>query len=358
MNKRNIYMDALSILSCIAVVYLHCSTVVFVNQGDLLWFLSIIVQSLFCFAVPVFFMISGANLIGYRAKYSTSTFLIKRVKRVVLPLVGFSFLYFAFACFASDVFGLAPRPFDLVSFGRDLLTNRICDVYWFIYSILALYLVTPLLSLAADDKKLLQYLLLLSFASTTVIPLINRFAPTHTLLNLLAIPYVTGPIFFYLLGYYIEHYVDAAAISRWLLAASSIIAVVCMVIMTVKINLSHTVLSGAFSNFDNFYINITNLPCVVLSASLFLLFKSYEPLMQDARCFTSKAFRTLCKAPFYVYLIHMLIINTLDVYVPHRILWDLGLRPVVVACIAFAFALAYVGAKTALVSLFRRFSTQ
>ena len=306
------------------------------------------------FAVPVFFMISGANLIGYRAKYSTSMFLTKRVKRVVLPLVGFSFLYFALACFAPNIFGLAPRPFDLVSFGRDLLTNRICDVYWFIYSILALYLVTPLLSLAADDKNLLQYLLVLSFASTTVIPLINRFAPTHTLLNLLAIPYVTGPIFFYLLGYYLERYVDAAAISRWLLCASSILAVACMVFMTVRTNLSHTVVSGSFSSFDNFYINITNLPCVMVSSSLFLLFKSFEPSMRAARAFGSKAFRSLCKAPFYVYLIHMLIINTLDVYVPHRILWDLGLRPLVVAGVAFVFALVYVGARSALTSFSRR----
>lgn len=331
-------MDVLSILSCIAVVYLHCSTVVFVNQGDLLWLLSIIIQSIFCFAVPIFFMISGANLIGYRSKYETKAFLIKRIRRIVIPLVCFSFLYYALSCFAPGPFGLTPRQFNLVEFSRDLLTNSICDVYWFLYSILGLYLITPLLSLAANRKRLIEYLLFLSFLSTALIPLINRFSTTHTLMSLFVIPYLTGPIFFYLLGYYVERYVDDSAKYRPILLMIGLVSIVLMAIMTIKTNMTHTVASGNYAAYDNFYVYIYHVPCIALSLSIFLWFKSLEPLFQKISCLRGGVFTSFASAPFYVYLLHMLVIHALDVYVPHRILWDLGIRPVVVVFLSFSCA--------------------
>ncbi|WP_102337370.1 acyltransferase [Collinsella provencensis] len=348
MTQRNIYMDVLSILSCMAVVYLHCSTVVYVNQGDLLWFFSIIVQSLFCFAVPVFFMISGANLIGYRKKYDTKTFLIKRLKRVAIPLVGFSALYYLLSCFAPGFFGLPARELSISGFVAGLFTNSICDVYWFLYAILALYFVTPLLSLAADDKGLLRYLLIVSFISTAAIPLVNRFAPIHTLLDLFVVPYLSGSIFLYLLGYYIERYVE---ITRKIRLGAIGVAIICfaiMAVMTYKTNVSHTVISGNFAEFDNFYINVYNIFCSTYSCAVFCLAKDAESRMRDVSAFGGKAFRLLSSVPFYVYLIHMLVIHMLDVYVPHRIIWDLGVRPPTVIVLSFVFGIVFLTAKRAL----------
>lgn len=350
MTRRNIYMDLLSILSCMAVVYLHCSTVVYVNQGDMLWFLSIIVQSVFCFAVPVFFMISGANLIGYRKKYDTRTFLVKRLKRVVIPLVGFSALYYLLSCFAPGDFGLPARELSISGFFTGLFTNSICDVYWFLYAIIALYLVTPLLSLAADDKGLLRYLLLVSFISTAVIPLVNRFAPVHTLLDLFVVPYLSGSIFLYLLGYYIEHYVEITRRIRFGAVGIAVLCFAVMAIMTLKTNLPHTVASGNFSAFDNFYINVYNIFCSMYSCAIFCLAKGAESWMRGIRAFEGKTFRLLASVPFYVYLIHMLIIHIFDTFVPHRIIWDLGLRPPAVIVISFAFGIVFLSVKRAVKS--------
>lgn len=47
-RKHFRYMDVLNVLSCFAVVVLHCTTVVYVNQGDVQWFVSIALQSLLC----------------------------------------------------------------------------------------------------------------------------------------------------------------------------------------------------------------------------------------------------------------------------------------------------------------------
>lgn len=346
MTRRTIYMDVLSILSCMAVVYLHCSTVVFLNEGNLLWFLSVVAQALFSFAVPVFFMMSGANLLGYREKYDTKTFLKKRLKRVVVPLVGFSLLYYVLSCFAPGAFGLPAREPSVSGFATELLTNRICDVYWFIYSIIGLYLVTPLMSCAARDKRLLRYLLVLSFVSTAVIPLVNRFAPTHTLLSLFAVPYLTGPIFFYLLGYYVQHYVEIDRRASGSLALALVGSLAIMIGMTLKTNIGHTVASGEFADFDNFYLNIQHVFCACYSCAVFGLMKGAEPWFQKRGVFRSAGFRLLSSVTLYVYLIHMLVINMLDVYVPHSIVWDLGVRPPVVIFASVVFGLLLVAAKS------------
>ena len=61
--KRLYYIDILNILSCFAVVVLHCSGGVFYYQKTRLWFIYMFLQTVAHFAVPVFFMITGANLI-------------------------------------------------------------------------------------------------------------------------------------------------------------------------------------------------------------------------------------------------------------------------------------------------------
>ena len=156
MTIRRHYMDVLNVLSCFAVVVLHCTTVVYVNQGDMQWFVSVVLQSLFMFAVPVFFMISGANLVGYRSRYSTKVFFQKRLKRVLMTLVSFSFFIYVLSCLVPAQLGLPSRSFSLFGFINLFLTNQICDVYWFMYSILILYLITPLLACFASNKRLLS----------------------------------------------------------------------------------------------------------------------------------------------------------------------------------------------------------
>ena len=73
-RKHLIYVDVLNIMSCFAVVMLHVSLNVF-NPSDAYWTQSVLFQSIAIFAVPIFFMISGMNLIGYADKYDTKTFL-------------------------------------------------------------------------------------------------------------------------------------------------------------------------------------------------------------------------------------------------------------------------------------------
>ena len=74
MKKRVLYFDILNIISCIAVVYLHCNGIVHNFTNTLAWKEALVIEVLCYFAVPVFLMLSGANLLNYKNKYDTKTF--------------------------------------------------------------------------------------------------------------------------------------------------------------------------------------------------------------------------------------------------------------------------------------------
>lgn len=73
-----------------AVVMLHCNGVFWQFPTGRLWYTSNFIECFFYWAVPAFFMISGATLLDYQDRYSTSTFLKKRLLRTAVPFVAWS----------------------------------------------------------------------------------------------------------------------------------------------------------------------------------------------------------------------------------------------------------------------------
>ena len=176
-RKHLIYVDVLNIMSCFAVVMLHVSLNVF-NPSDAYWTQSVLFQSIAIFAVPIFFMISGMNLIGYADKYDTKTFFKKRLWRVGRALILASvFCYILFCIFPFSFLwsrAICERNWCWRFLYRVFLTNSINDIYWFLYTIIYLYMLTPLLTQIRNDKNILQYLIVLQFSISILIPLIER----------------------------------------------------------------------------------------------------------------------------------------------------------------------------------------
>ena len=88
------FVYVLNIVSCFAVVLLHTTLPVYSPQPTWHWLEMLSLQSLAIFAVPVFFMVSGMNLLGYRNRYPTSVFFRKRFWRV-----GKAMLLGSLACY-------------------------------------------------------------------------------------------------------------------------------------------------------------------------------------------------------------------------------------------------------------------
>lgn len=345
--SRHYWMDLLNVIACFAVVMLHCTTSVFLNTGDLRWHLDVVFQVLFVFAVPVFFMISGANLLGYRKKYDTKTFFIKRFRKVVFALVAASIITYVSFPLVSGIITGAPIKLSVGQFVEGFLHNSICDVYWFFYAIIGLYLATPVFSLVAENKKTLLYAIAVCIATSMVFPLIQRFTPDHNALTLFTYPYLGGWLTYYLLGYYLVHYLPND-IKRLPIACVGAACAAFMIAMTVKTNGDHTVLSGAFAPYDGFYAGAAGLFGLIYSSSVLLLFKRANETVGNSKAYP--VIRCLSSLSLGVYAIHMLVINTFDLFVPHSLAWDIALRPFVV--FGLSLALAFAGVQ--IMKLWRR----
>lgn len=350
-TERHYWMDLLNVIACFAVIVLHCTTSVFLNSGDFKWCVDAVLQSIFIFAVPVFFMISGANLLGYRKKYSTKDFFIKRFRRVVFALVVASIIVYIGAPLISKAILGSPVNLSIGDFLRSFFHNEICDVYWFFYAIIGLYLITPVFSLLAENRKTLQYSIAICITTSMLIPLIERFLPDHSLLDLFMYPYLSSWLTYYLLGYYLVHFQKKTLNTR-LLFLACLASVFIMAAMTIKTNIGHSVASEAFAPYDGFYANASSLFALIYSSALILLFKKTNISVKNAPIYP--LIRKVSALSLGIYAIHMLIINSFDLFVPHSFVWDIVIRPFVV--FAISMLLAYIG--TLLMKLFRKATAQ
>ena len=137
--RTNIQFDILRIAAAFAVVCVHVSADVAVNPNDTLlqWWMGNIGEVIGRWAVPVFVMVSGALLLGERKSFTPKEFYVRRAGRILVPLIFWTIVYLIFRRLRSHTGGTA------------LLTDTIKGVpyghLWFLYMLMGLYAVTPLL---------------------------------------------------------------------------------------------------------------------------------------------------------------------------------------------------------------------
>ena len=169
-NKRYFYMDVLNIIAILSVVILHCNGVVHTFSTARWWKTSLIIDVLFYFAVPIFIMLSGANLMNYRDKYDTKTFFKKRVNRVLIPLISWTTIMCIWKI--GIIKEICLKDINIVTFINMILNNQIDYTYYYLYVILGIYITMPLLSQLTDNKyrKTLWYVVFVFFIFNAFIP--------------------------------------------------------------------------------------------------------------------------------------------------------------------------------------------
>lgn len=156
--KRYYYMDVLTILATIAVVFLHTSEYAFSNQtSDSRWIVAVIIQVTFIWAVPIFFMMSGAHLLDYRERYDTATFFRKRIIKIFMPFIFWSLVWYIL----NPIIFHKPATYSIGQFINAVMHNGIQPIFWFFYFIIGFYISAPLLSKITNkaNKTLALYLL-------------------------------------------------------------------------------------------------------------------------------------------------------------------------------------------------------
>lgn len=247
--------------------------------------------------VCLFFMISGALLLP--TKLSTTEFFKKRLDKVVGPIVFWTIVYSVYQYFVED------------SHLADLATNLFGLFFcyqggvelWFMYDLLGIYLLVPMLSpyLAKATKREYEIYLFLWFVSLTIPYLsliwnVSRHSGLFT--------YMFGFAGYFLLGAYLHKFYEQTIFAKrtWL----SIMFCISIWIFTIGM-----IKLGKLDNATAFMSCIA-LPMASLTLAFYLFIrKVYVPLSSNSILY--KITVNISTLSFGIYLSH--------VYISQRLLW-------------------------------------
>lgn len=184
-DERLAWADLCRLLAIFGVIVIHATGPAFDLYGSIAtwdWWLLVVFDALARGSVPLFVMLSGALLLNDRHAPMKVSAIGRRVKRVAIPLIVWSLLHVGYLRLA------AQQPF---TFSR-LLVEPAMYHLWFVYMIVGLYAILPVLDAVyryvLNRRDLQWYLLALWFVVTC--------APTYLAVPLLPLMQLTS-----LLGY-------------------------------------------------------------------------------------------------------------------------------------------------------------
>lgn len=296
MKKNYEYISFLSIISCIAVVMLHTNGVFWKFDNSRYWITANVIESVMYFAVPIFFMISGATLLDYREKYSTSVYFKKRIDKVLIPFIFWSVIGVLYK------FVRNPSVFDgknVFSIVNMILNTDIITIYWFFIPLFSIYLSIPVLSAIPKElkKEVYKYLAIVSFITVSLLPFIFSLIGFEYN-NSLKISCGVGYIFYVVVGYYISHY-EISKKDRIVIYIFSIIGLLLHLFGTMFLSLENGEIIKLFKGY-------MNVPCILYSIGIFVFIK-YE--YQKINMKLTKLILKLKNYTFGIYLLHYYIMN-------------------------------------------------
>ncbi|HEX8269198.1 MAG TPA: acyltransferase family protein [Flavobacterium sp.] len=298
MQAKNInWISDLRFVSTVGVVFLHVSATCIQATNSISaedWWTGNIYNGLFKFSVPIFVMISGALLLS--KDYPLKVFLQKRFTRILYPFLFWSLIYCAFMIFREY---LLLGTMDILVAAKMVLLGLITGSFyhlWYVYMILGLYLLTPILRgwISVTSRATILYFLAICFlVSFRIFPEVAPYFPRVEL------SYFAGFIGFYVAGYYFHTFdISVSPLKLWL-----IFLLITATTMVATYNSSYE--SGKLNEFYYAYQS----PLIITSSvCIFLAFKSVN--------WQNRTFRKLIDAvnenSFGIYLSHALFIILLS----------------------------------------------
>lgn len=195
-RERLIYLDVIRIVACCMIVLMHSPHPDAGSAGYIVAPLSFITES----GIGLFFMVSGSLLLFNND--SPIPFIKKRLNKVVLPTLFWTFFYLGVRLIQGDLSikgvleSIVAVPFSAQGNG----------VLWFMYVLIGLYLLTPILSaFLRQATKIEVRLYLILWSITLLFPFLrNCLSINESTTGLFY--YFSGFAGYYVLGFYLRAY--------------------------------------------------------------------------------------------------------------------------------------------------------
>lgn len=296
-KERVVYFDILNIICMIAVVAMHVNAATHWSPLSGAWPTSLALDCIFYFAVPVFVMLSGATLYNYREKYDTKTFFKRRVVKIVIPLIFWSICSYLF-----QVYYLQSMPPSRTALGllKMFLQNDIDWIFYFMFSILGIYLTMPFLSLALkkENNKELWLTVFLFFIIngfiTNILALFNV-----KLYETLAVQ-LGGYVIYVILGYLFST-TDIKKKYRFMIYGGAIIGIIYRYLTTYILSMKQGVVVKSSWGYTSWH-------AILLASAVFLIVKELSKKINLTEKKT-KILKELAGCSYGVYLFHLFVMR-------------------------------------------------
>ena len=362
-NNQKKYLVYLNVVSAFAVVMLHVNHKFWEFSYDKFWIVANIIESVFYFAVPVFFMISGVNLIGYSRRYSTQEYAIKRIDKVVIPFIAWSILGRLYIVLkdnlwrtnglqvvldnliyvimlvlivwgyiylsrcrtnASTTHSLITKILKVALYAQlgivilllsdahsgvghilhSILNTSYISIYWFFIPLFLIYVSIPILEridLPSRDQ-FFKWAIIATFIINFLLKFVLSLFNKEGYIANFQLPIINSYLWFVLVGYYLHKYPLKPVYRKWLYLAG---------ILGLLMHLGGThYLSYRDGELNQFLKGYLNVPSILYALALFVLFQNLPlqffkgKLWQICQWFATETFG--------VYLIHWFIIDGLE----------------------------------------------
>ncbi len=301
-SGRLYWIDFIRVVAIFLVVVIHVAADLLYDWGKVpfsAWMTGNIYDSIARVSVPLLFMVSGALLLGKNEPMKD--FFLKRAMKLAIPFIVWSLVYLFWRCVVNE--SACTNKIIL----RLFLLDGTYYHLWFLYALIGVYLITPLLRpiAASAPRSVLWYFMALWLF----------FQPGMTLLEQawdlrigVSVPMATGFIGYFILGYLLSE-VSLSPRSIW-------IAFIVWLTGAFATAAGTYLMSLQVGEFSEFFYQYLSLNVMLASAGSFLLLKSLSGHKSLAHPVTLNLVKKAAAASFGIYLIHVLVLDIIGGHIP------------------------------------------
>lgn len=282
MNKRLEKYDLIRTVAMFFTIAVHTMTLAtpFVKNFNLNWYFQEILVIIFFTCNGLFFMLSGKFTFGNDSLSSKSfkTYYLEKIIKIIVPLVFYSLIVFITKNILSD-----DIP-DFVKYFKGLYQGNLVSSYWFLYTLMGIYLIAPFLHrmVSSLNKKELKILLLIIFLVQSISIFSGNFI-------------FTGWISYFFLGYGIEIIIDSQPKIK----------------MIIFLGVFSLIISVTLLRFFNYYIpgiHDLSITMVLITSAVFLIIRDFSSHFKKINKFISSFSSNFLS----VYLIHEIVLKIIS----------------------------------------------
>lgn len=316
-QERSVSLDITRILAVLAVVMIHASGgfVVMYDRTDLEFLWGNLFDSAARVGVPLFVMISGALMLD-EDRHVDGRKIFLAIKNIACLFLFWSVCY----CCVYNIF-LPLKRGQPVS-ASDIIHGLMLGYYhmWYLYMIVGLYLITPVLRtfVNREHKKLVLYLIVLSLIAQFTLPVLESFSSVFgeltyvmQVIQKFELDFVGGYTAYYLIGWYITH---IGIRKKWPVYCLGILSLLEIILF---VQITGEPYSGGYS--------LKSLFVLLYSVAVFVLLN--QEIRWNIGGKAKKFVEVLSKLSFGVYIVHPLcesVVSKVFVYKGNPLLYILG----------------------------------